>query len=62
MAATSFTVPCPSCESGVPVKKGMIGKKTDWVKSKGLLGGFVWEMSGDTPDGRLMTALANGLE
>ncbi|MFE7434720.1 glycosyl hydrolase family 18 protein [Streptomyces tendae] len=39
-----------------------IGKKTDWVKSKGLLGGFVWEMSGDTSDGRLMTALDDGLK
>ncbi|MDN3262029.1 glycosyl hydrolase family 18 protein [Streptomyces sp. CSDS2] len=38
-----------------------IGKKTAWIKSKGLLGGFVWEMSGDTPDGRLMTALDDGL-
>ncbi|MDT9681078.1 glycosyl hydrolase family 18 protein [Streptomyces sp. TRM76323] len=39
-----------------------IGKKTDWIKSKGLLGGFVWEMSGDTPNGRLMTALDSGLK
>ncbi|MFJ5094122.1 MULTISPECIES: glycosyl hydrolase family 18 protein [unclassified Streptomyces] len=39
-----------------------IGKKTAWIKSKGLLGGFVWEMSGDTPNGQLMTALDNGLK
>ncbi|WP_051813153.1 glycosyl hydrolase family 18 protein [Streptomyces sp. NRRL S-340] len=39
-----------------------IGKKTAWIKSEGLLGGFVWEMSGDTPDGRLMTALDGGLK
>ncbi|GHA91911.1 glycosyl hydrolase family 18 protein [Streptomyces termitum] len=39
-----------------------IGKKTAWIKSKGLLGGFVWEMSGDTPDGKLMTALDSGLK
>ncbi|WP_129306103.1 glycosyl hydrolase family 18 protein [Streptomyces sp. L2] len=38
-----------------------IGKKTAWIKSKGLLGGFVWEMSGDTPNGALMTALDDGL-
>ncbi|MFF9409707.1 glycosyl hydrolase family 18 protein [Streptomyces anandii] len=39
-----------------------IGKKTAWIKSKGLLGGFIWEMSGDTPSGQLMTALDNGLK
>ncbi|MEU6393936.1 glycosyl hydrolase family 18 protein [Streptomyces sp. NPDC046939] len=39
-----------------------IGKKTAWIKSKGLLGGFVWEMSGDTPNGQLMTALDSGLK
>ncbi|MGW4032615.1 glycosyl hydrolase family 18 protein [Streptomyces sp. NPDC004838] len=38
-----------------------IGKKTDWIKSKGLLGGMVWEMSGDTPNGTLMNALHAGL-
>ncbi|MFH8410251.1 glycosyl hydrolase family 18 protein [Streptomyces sp. NPDC018019] len=38
-----------------------IGKKTDWVKSKGLLGAMVWEMSGDTPTGTLMKAIAGGL-
>ncbi|MBD0710901.1 chitinase [Streptomyces sp. CBMA291] len=39
-----------------------IGKKTAWIKSKGLLGGFVWEMSGDTPSGLLMNALDSGLK
>ncbi|MER5986616.1 glycosyl hydrolase family 18 protein [Streptomyces sp. NPDC001787] len=39
-----------------------IARKTAWVKSKGLLGGFVWEMSGDTPNGQLMTALDSGLK
>ncbi|MVO83492.1 chitinase [Streptomyces sp. p1417] len=39
-----------------------IGKKTTWLKSKGLLGGMIWEMSGDTPQGTLMTALDNGLK
>ncbi|MBJ3808746.1 glycosyl hydrolase family 18 protein [Streptomyces flavofungini] len=39
-----------------------IGKKTEWIRSKGLLGGMVWEMSGDTPTGTLMTALDNGLK
>jgi chitinase len=37
-----------------------IGKKTAYIKSKGLLGGMVWEMSGDS--GTLMTALDNGLK
>ncbi|WP_369381555.1 glycosyl hydrolase family 18 protein [Streptomyces sp. cg36] len=38
-----------------------IGKKTAYLKSKGLLGAMVWEMSGDTPSGTLMSALAGGL-
>ncbi|MFI0262567.1 glycosyl hydrolase family 18 protein [Streptomyces sp. NPDC017056] len=38
-----------------------IGKKTDWVKAKGLLGAMVWEMSGDTPTGTLMKAIDSGL-
>jgi chitinase len=38
-----------------------IGQKTAWLKSKGLLGAMVWEMSGDTPSGLLMTTLHNGL-
>lgn len=39
-----------------------IGKKTDYVKSKGLLGVMVWEMSGDTPQGTLLKALDTGLK
>lgn len=38
-----------------------IGKKAEWVRSKGLLGAMVWEMSGDTPTGTLMNALHTGL-
>jgi chitinase len=38
-----------------------IGQKTAWLKSKGLLGAMVWEMSGDTTNGTLMTTLHNGL-
>jgi chitinase len=38
-----------------------IGQKTAWLKGKGLLGAMVWEMSGDTPSGSLMTTLHNGL-
>ena len=38
-----------------------IGKKAEWVRSKGLLGAMVWEMSGDTPSGTLMNALHTGL-
>ncbi|MDI1461561.1 glycosyl hydrolase family 18 protein [Catellatospora sp. KI3] len=38
-----------------------IGQKTAWLKQKGLLGGMIWEMSGDTAAGTLMTALHSGL-
>ncbi len=38
-----------------------IGKKTAYVKSKGLLGAMIWEMSGDTADGSLMNAVDSGL-
>ncbi|MBB5873408.1 chitinase [Allocatelliglobosispora scoriae] len=38
-----------------------IGQKTTWLKSKGLLGGMIWEMSGDTSSGTLMTAVNSGL-
>ncbi|NRQ31028.1 chitinase [Nonomuraea sp. NN258] len=38
-----------------------IGKKTAWLKSKGLLGAMIWEMSGDTANGALTTALDAGL-
>ncbi|GII29001.1 glycosyl hydrolase family 18 protein [Planotetraspora mira] len=37
-----------------------IGRKTAWLKSKGLLGAMIWEMSGDT--GSLTTALDAGLK
>ncbi|MFF7727344.1 glycosyl hydrolase family 18 protein [Streptomyces sp. NPDC008001] len=36
-----------------------IGKKTAWLKPKGLGGVMIWEMSGDS--GTLMTAVDNGL-
>ncbi|OKI21845.1 glycosyl hydrolase family 18 protein [Streptomyces sp. CB03911] len=39
-----------------------IGQKTAYLKSKGLLGSMIWEMSGDTPTGTLITALDNGLK
>ncbi|WP_406001938.1 hypothetical protein [Streptomyces sp. NBC_00829] len=29
--------------------------------AKGLLGGMIWEMSGDTPGGALLAALDSGL-
>ncbi|MEV0457659.1 glycoside hydrolase family 18 protein [Catellatospora methionotrophica] len=38
-----------------------IAQKTAWVKQKGLLGGMIWEMSGDTASGTLMTAVHSGL-
>lgn len=38
-----------------------IQQKTAWLKSKGLLGAMIWEMSGDTSNGTLMTTLHNGL-
>ncbi|MFD0634415.1 glycosyl hydrolase family 18 protein [Catenulispora yoronensis] len=37
-----------------------IAQKTAWLKSKGLLGAMIWEMSGDT--GTLTTALDTGLK
>ncbi|KJK55748.1 glycosyl hydrolase family 18 protein [Saccharothrix sp. ST-888] len=39
-----------------------IGQKTAYPRSKGLLGGMIWEMSGDAPNGTLITALDNGLK
>ncbi|WP_439680114.1 glycosyl hydrolase family 18 protein [Embleya sp. MST-111070] len=39
-----------------------IGQKTAYLKSKHLLGAMIWEMSGDTPNGALMTAIDNGLK
>jgi chitinase len=39
-----------------------IGQKAAYIKSKGLLGGMIWEMSGDTPGGALLGALHSGLQ
>ena len=39
-----------------------IGQKTAWIKSKGLGGAMVWELSGDTSSAALMTAISNGLQ
>jgi chitinase len=38
-----------------------IGMKTAWMKSKGLLGAMIWDMSGDTSSGTLMNAVDTGL-
>ncbi|GAB3151433.1 glycosyl hydrolase family 18 protein [Micromonospora sonneratiae] len=38
-----------------------IGLKTAWLKQQGLLGVMIWEMSGDTANGSLMSALHTGL-
>ena len=35
--------------------------KTSWAKSKGLGGAFFWELSGDTSNGELISALSSGL-
>ncbi len=37
-----------------------IARKTAWLRSKGLLGAMIWEMSGDP--GTLTTALDAGLK
>lgn len=34
-----------------------IGGKSDWADGQGLGGSFVWELSGDTPDGELIKAI-----
>jgi chitinase len=34
-----------------------IGGKSDWATQQGLGGSFVWELSGDTPDGELIKAI-----
>lgn len=39
-----------------------IAGKMAYVKSKGLAGSFFWELSGDTADGELITAMAIGLK
>ncbi|MCX4385774.1 glycoside hydrolase family 18 chitinase [Micromonospora peucetia] len=38
-----------------------IGQKTTWAKQQNLLGGMIWEMSGDTTAGTLMSAVDTGL-
>jgi chitinase len=38
-----------------------IGQKTAYIKTKGLGGAMVWEMSGDTTSGTLMNAISTGL-
>ncbi|MER5948227.1 glycoside hydrolase family 18 chitinase [Streptomyces sp. NPDC001904] len=39
-----------------------IASKLTWAKSQGLGGAFFWEFSGDTSNGELVTAVANGLK
>ncbi|MFF3971368.1 glycosyl hydrolase family 18 protein [Streptomyces rubiginosohelvolus] len=39
-----------------------IGSKMTWAKNQGLGGAFSWEFSGDTTNGELVTAIANGLK
>ncbi|NKE55819.1 chitinase [Lentzea sp. PSKA42] len=38
-----------------------IQQKTAWLRGKGMLGAMIWEMSGDTSNGTLMSAVATGL-
>ncbi|BCJ46011.1 chitinase [Actinoplanes ianthinogenes] len=38
-----------------------IGQKTTWARGQNLLGGMIWEMSGDTASGTLITSLDTGL-
>lgn len=38
-----------------------IKTKMAYARSTGLAGAFAWELSGDTPDARLVTAMADGL-
>jgi chitinase len=38
-----------------------IGGKMSWVRTQGLGGAFFWELSGDTGNGELITAMRNGL-
>ncbi|MDL4777757.1 MULTISPECIES: glycoside hydrolase family 18 protein [Thermomonosporaceae] len=40
---------------------GTIGGKMGYAKQKGLGGSFFWELSGDTPNGELITAIRNGI-
>ncbi|WP_405809519.1 hypothetical protein OG729_32660 [Streptomyces sp. NBC_00210] len=38
------------------------GQKAAYIKSKGLPGGMIWEMSGETPGGAPLGALHSGLQ
>ncbi|MFD8493679.1 glycosyl hydrolase family 18 protein [Amycolatopsis sp. NPDC059657] len=38
-----------------------IGGKMSWAKQQGLGGAFFWELTGDTSNGELITAMKNGL-
>jgi chitinase len=40
---------------------GTIGSKISWAKGQGLGGAFFWELTGDTTNGELITAMKNGL-
>ncbi|WP_229399261.1 glycosyl hydrolase family 18 protein [Micromonospora okii] len=37
-----------------------IGQKAAWARQRNLLGGMIWEMSGDTSNGTLMNAIHTG--
>ncbi|MFQ6850643.1 glycoside hydrolase family 18 chitinase [Streptomyces sp. 35M1] len=39
-----------------------VGSKMAWAKNQGLGGAFSWEFSGDTTNGELVSAMANGLK
>ncbi|WP_239317692.1 glycosyl hydrolase family 18 protein, partial [Planobispora longispora] len=39
-----------------------IAGKMTYAKNQGLGGAFFWETSGDTANGELITAMANGLK
>ena len=39
-----------------------IGGKMSYANGQGLGGAFFWELSGDTTNGELITAMSNGLK
>ncbi|MEU3497137.1 glycoside hydrolase family 18 protein [Kitasatospora cineracea] len=39
-----------------------ITRKATWIKEQGLAGAMIWSFDGDTANGELTTALANGLK
>ncbi|MFH9136300.1 glycosyl hydrolase family 18 protein [Streptomyces sp. NPDC017524] len=39
-----------------------IGSKMNWTKNQGMGGAFIWELSGDTSNGELVTAVTSGLK